>query len=165
MHIMQRPSRPSAQPNFPAAAAKAARIRRGLVWPSTLRSRNAPPILVEFGGTPKYQRLTMRAVETQLEVPACTMRRFHASKMLTPRDLARGEGTCALQGHRRIPAAVLFVYVPAPDHVCQGNATRAPLLLAGTSMAPAMLTPGDSAREKGTCVLAWMAAAYVNGRG
>ena len=126
MHIMQRPSRPSAQPNFPAAAAKAARIRRGLVWPSTLRSRNAPPILVEFGGTPKYQRLTMRAVETQLEVPACTMRRFHASKMLTPRDLARGEGTCALQGQRRIPAAALFVYVPAPDHVCQGNATRAP---------------------------------------
>ena len=105
---------------------------------------------MEFGGIPQYQRQIMRVVEMQLEPPACTSRRSQASKMLTPRDLAREEGTCALQGQRRIPAAALFVYVPAPDHACCGNATRAPLLEPrGHFQGPRNANPRRfSAREK-----------------
>ena len=66
-----------------------------------------------------------------------------------------GKVLASLHGQRQIPAAALFMYVPARDHLCRGNATRAPLLEPrGHFQAPAMLTPCDFARGNGTCVLA-----------
>jgi len=61
--------------------------------------------------------------------------------------------------------AGLFVYVPTPDRVCRGNATRA-LLLApcGYFQAPKMLSPGELAREQGACVFAGASADSSGGR-
>ena len=99
---------------------------------------------------------------------AATCAAAHATGVQKPAPLPSpvDQTLASLQGQRRIPAAALFVYVPAPDHACCGNATRAPLLEPrGHLQAPVMLTHGDLARGKGTCVLSWATAAYANWRG
>ena len=83
----------------------------------------ALPPLLEFGGIPRHQRQFMRVVEMQLEPPACISRRFQAPKMLIPRYLARWEGTCVFAWATAYSSGGSFMYVPARDHLCRGNAT------------------------------------------